>query len=143
MPQNKNGEGLATAQLRQAKIVLPPGLTVNPSLANGLGACSAQQIGYTGPASERQLLRYDLPPVNFSGSFTVSYGGQSTAPIAATASRAEVTAALEGLPGLAGNISLSGAQGGWMVNFGRRPGGHRRRPAERHRHRKPQPEASP
>jgi hypothetical protein len=117
-PQNKNAEGLATAQLRQAKITLPAGLTINPSLANGLGACSTQQIGYTGPASERQLLRYDLPPGAFSGSFTVTYSGQSTGPIAATASRAEVTAALEGLPGLAGNISLSGATGGWMVNFG-------------------------
>ena len=118
MPQNKNAEGLATAQLRQAKIALPPGLTINPALANGLGACSTEQIGYAGPASERQLLRYGLPPGNYSGSFTVSYAGQSTAQIAATASRAELTAALEGLPGLAGNISLSGAQGGWMINFG-------------------------
>jgi hypothetical protein len=117
MPQSKNSEAPATAQLRQAKISLPPGLTINPSLANGLGACSTQQIGYTGPASERQLLRYDLPPGNFSGSFTVSYGGATSAPIAATASRAQVTAAIEALPGLQGNIFLSGAQGGWMVNF--------------------------
>jgi hypothetical protein len=117
MAQNKNSEVGAAAQLRQAKIALPAGLTVNPSLANGLGACSPGQIGYQGPASERQLLRYDLPPVVFSGSFTVSYGGASTAPIAATADRAEVAAAIESLPGLAANITLSGAQGGWMVNF--------------------------
>ncbi len=117
VPQNKNGEGLAAAELRKTKITLPQGLTLNPSLANGLGSCSAQQIGYTGPSNERQLLRYDLPPGAYSGSFTVSFGGQTTAPISALATRSEVTEAIEGLPGLAGNVAISGAQGGWLVNF--------------------------
>ena len=117
VPQNKDAEGLAVAHLRQVKFMLPAGLTVNPSAANGLGSCSASQIGFTGLSNERQLLRYDLPPVKFSGSFVVNFNGQSTAPIAATASRSEVTQALETLPGLAGNVSLRGSQGGWIVEL--------------------------
>lgn len=117
VPQNKDAEGLAAAHLRQVKFMLPGGLTVNPSAANGLGSCTAGQIGFTELSNERQLLRYDLPPVKFSGSFVVNFNGQNTAPIAATASRSEVTQALETLPGLAGNVSLRGSQGGWIVEL--------------------------
>ncbi|HUC00115.1 MAG TPA: hypothetical protein VMS11_09850 [Solirubrobacterales bacterium] len=117
LPQNQDAEGSAVAHLRTARVALPAGLAINPAAANGLGACSLGQIGYAGVASERQILRYDLPPVTFSRSFTVSYGGTSTAPILATATRAQVTAALETLPGLAGNVSLAAAQGGWIVSF--------------------------
>jgi hypothetical protein len=115
--QNQDADGAAAGHLRSARIVLPAGLELNPAAANGLGTCGPEQIGLAAAANERQLLRYDLPPVNFSGTFTVSYGGHTTAPIAATASRAAVTAALETLPGLAGNVSLSGAKGGWVVAF--------------------------
>ncbi len=45
IPQNQDVEGTATAQLKQAVVTLPPGLVVNPSSANGLGACSPAQIG--------------------------------------------------------------------------------------------------
>jgi hypothetical protein len=117
IPQNQDPEGSAAAQLRTARLTLPPGLTVNPAAAGGLGACTPAQIGWTGVASERQLLRYDLPPVNFSGTFTVSFAGQSTAPVSATASAAEVRAAIETLPGLGGNVAVGGARGGWVVSF--------------------------
>ena len=117
IPQNEDSDGNAEAELRQSKIILPPGLTINPSSANGLAACTPGQIGYTGRSNERQLLRYDLPPLTVSGSFVVEYGGQSTAPISATAKRDEVAAAIETLPGLAGNIEVSGAPGGWIVTF--------------------------
>jgi hypothetical protein len=117
VPQNKDAEGLAAAHLRKVKFMLPAGLTVNPSSANGLGSCTAAQIGFTELSNERQLLRYDLPPGRFSGSFIVTFKGQSTAPIAATASRSEVTQALETIPGLAGNVSVSGSQGGWIVEL--------------------------
>jgi hypothetical protein len=117
IPQNQDPEGSASGQLRSARVVLPAGLAVNPAAAGGLGACSPGQIGLLAPANARQLLRYDLPPVNFSGTFTVSYGGHTTTPIPATASRAAVAAALETLPGLAGNVAVSGAKGGWVVTF--------------------------
>ncbi len=99
------------------RINLPAGLDVNPAVANGLGTCSEQQIGLIDPTNERQLLRYDLPPINFSGSFAVTSGGQSTAPISAAATSAQVAAAIEKLPGLAGNIRVGGARGGWVVTF--------------------------
>ena len=117
IPQNQDPEGGATAHLRSAKVIFPAGLDVNPSAANGLGTCSPGQIGMVAASDEHQLLRYDMPPVNFSGSFTVGFAGRSTAPISATATRAQVAAAIETLPGLAGNVSIGGAQGGWTVAF--------------------------
>jgi hypothetical protein len=117
IPQIQDPEGSASAQLRSVRINLPAGLNVNPAAANGLSACSEDQIGLTASSDERQLLRYDLPPINFSGSFTVTRGGQSTAPISATATSAQVAAAIETLPGLAGNIKVGGARGGWVVTF--------------------------
>jgi hypothetical protein len=47
VPQNEDAEGRAEANLRDAIVTLPPGLVVNPSSANGLGACTAAQIGLT------------------------------------------------------------------------------------------------
>lgn len=117
VPQNQDPEGSASAQLRTTRLTLPPGLAVNPSAAGGLGACSPAQIGLAAPANERQLLRYDLPPINFSGTFTVNFNGNATAPISATASAAQVRAGIEALPGLAGNVAVAGAKGGWIVSF--------------------------
>jgi hypothetical protein len=117
LPQIQDPEGSASAQLRSVRINLPAGFDVNPAVANGLGTCSEQQIGLVDSANERQLLRYDLPPINFSGSFTVSRGGASTASISAAATSAQVAAAIETLPGLAGNIRVGGARGGWVVTF--------------------------
>jgi len=39
---------IATAHLKDTTVTLPPGLVVNPASANGLGACSPAQFGYTG-----------------------------------------------------------------------------------------------
>ncbi len=47
VPQNRDQEGLATAHLKDAVVTLPAGLTVSPSVANGLQACSPEQIGLT------------------------------------------------------------------------------------------------
>lgn len=49
VPQNEDPEGLATPDLRDAVVTLPPGLTLNPSSAAGLKGCSPTQIGLTTP----------------------------------------------------------------------------------------------
>ena len=45
-PQNlDNPDGLANAQLKDVKVTLPEGMTINPGSADGLQACSDQQLG--------------------------------------------------------------------------------------------------
>jgi hypothetical protein len=55
IPQDVKSEGIedpngrASADLRDTKVALPPGLVVNPALASGLAACSAPQMELHGP----------------------------------------------------------------------------------------------
>jgi hypothetical protein len=114
IPQNQDASAKATATLRDTSVMLPPSLDVNPSSANGLAACSAAQIGFTGSGDEKQTLSY-RPALAVS--FVVSDGGQSTPPIAAKAGAAQVKGAIESLPGLAGNIGVTGSPGSWTVSF--------------------------
>jgi hypothetical protein len=53
IPQNENPTGLAEADLKDAVVALPQGVTVNPSSANGLQACSPAQIELNGPQPAR------------------------------------------------------------------------------------------
>jgi hypothetical protein len=46
IPQHAGAEEAATATLREARVSLPQGMSINPSAANGLQACSAGQVGY-------------------------------------------------------------------------------------------------
>jgi len=46
VPQTNGIDEKATANLRKAVVTLPEGLVLNPSAANGLGSCSAAQIGF-------------------------------------------------------------------------------------------------
>jgi hypothetical protein len=48
VPQQEdlNGAGLASSNIRNIRVLLPPGFTTNPSSADGLQACSESQIGY-------------------------------------------------------------------------------------------------
>jgi hypothetical protein len=49
IPQEQGVAGLAESDLREAVVRLPAGLTVSPSAANGLGACTPAQVGLTTP----------------------------------------------------------------------------------------------
>jgi uncharacterized repeat protein (TIGR01451 family) len=48
VPQQQGVESLATPPLKEAVVTLPEGLRVNPSSANGLAACSEEQVGWQG-----------------------------------------------------------------------------------------------
>ncbi|HEV3070521.1 MAG TPA: hypothetical protein VGY76_03735 [Solirubrobacteraceae bacterium] len=48
IPQNTEPAGLASGELRNAVVTLPAGMVVNPSVANGLSACSPAQIDLAG-----------------------------------------------------------------------------------------------
>jgi hypothetical protein len=45
LPQSEDPGTLATPPLRSASVSLPTGLSLNPSVASGLGACSEAQVG--------------------------------------------------------------------------------------------------
>lgn len=47
VPQDESYEHLAESNLKDARVVLPTGISVDPSSANGLGACSPSQVGLT------------------------------------------------------------------------------------------------
>lgn len=56
---------LATSDLKKAVVSLPAGLSVNPSSANGLQACSEDQVGYLGSNfSLPNPMRFNEDPVN-------------------------------------------------------------------------------
>jgi hypothetical protein len=46
IPQSETPKALATSDLRDATVTLPEGMTISPSAADGLDACSAAQVGF-------------------------------------------------------------------------------------------------
>lgn len=53
LPQTNSADQLATADLRDARVTFPQGVTINPSSATGLASCSVAEIdlGSTSPAT--------------------------------------------------------------------------------------------
>jgi hypothetical protein len=51
VPQNEDPNGLAEADLQNVSVTLPAGMEVSPSAANGLEACSEEQLGVSGSGS--------------------------------------------------------------------------------------------
>jgi hypothetical protein len=58
--------GLAESELQETTVTLPEGVQLNPSAANGLQACSEQQVGYQGPAGTDPFARSAPQPLRFS-----------------------------------------------------------------------------
>jgi hypothetical protein len=56
---------LGTSDLKKTVVTLPPGLTLNPSAANGLASCSEAQVGYRGSNFPMPTpIRFDEAPVS-------------------------------------------------------------------------------
>ena len=119
MPQNETLGGLGDANLRNAVVTLPAGMSANPAFAGGREACSPEQVGLQARSSEKQAITIERPAAN---TFTLEYEENSepreTAPLPADASAASVQETLEGLPGIgAGNVEVSEVAGGWEVQL--------------------------
>jgi len=61
-PQEGSYEGIATANLKNASVTLPAGLSINPSSANGQSACSVAQVGLTTPVGQAAPIHFDETP---------------------------------------------------------------------------------
>jgi hypothetical protein len=46
IPQDETPNGLSTSTMKSAVVTLPEGMTINPSAADGLEACSAAEVGF-------------------------------------------------------------------------------------------------
>jgi hypothetical protein len=60
LPQTETVGTNATPALKDTTIVFPPGMTVDPSSADGLGTCSLAQIGWQGHAPAQPGELYDF-----------------------------------------------------------------------------------
>ena len=96
VPQNVGPEAINTADIDDAHVTLPEGLTLDPSAAHGLAACTAAQAGLEQvrpgvrptapvacPAASKVAsvsIETDLPPGSLAGS--VYLGSPTGAPIA-------------------------------------------------------------
>ena len=69
IPQQEtlNAEGLAVSDPRNTNVVLPEGVTINPSAADGLLSCSLALAGFTG--------EQELDPVSEPGARTATFTG--------------------------------------------------------------------
>jgi hypothetical protein len=61
-PQENQFEGRSTANLKDTEVLLPEGLVVNPSSADGLAACSPAQIGLKTAVGDSHAHFTETPP---------------------------------------------------------------------------------
>jgi hypothetical protein len=105
---------LRMADIRKAAVTLPEGVSINPSVADGIGTCSEAQVGLD--PNERQIV--DVGGAR--GPVTLAFSGESTEQLPDGATASEVETALQALPRLRNaTVSVAGRRGGpWQVDFG-------------------------
>jgi uncharacterized repeat protein (TIGR01451 family) len=62
VPQGLNPEGLATSGLREASVVLPEGVSINPGQATGLAACTPAEENLPVGEEDGEKEAFDGPP---------------------------------------------------------------------------------
>ena len=113
VPQNAGSGEINTADIQDAHVTLPEGLTLNPAAAHGLEACSAAQIGIgtrnpvscpAGSILGSVVLETDLPPGSLTGNVYLASpgGGPITGPpftiyLVAQNTNLDVSVRLQGL----------------------------------------------
>jgi uncharacterized repeat protein (TIGR01451 family) len=55
---------ICQSDMRDAEVTLPEGMSVNPSSAGGLGACSPGEIGLSTPVGQSSPIHFDKSPVS-------------------------------------------------------------------------------
>ncbi len=75
-PQNTDPDGLSEAHLKDVVLTLPPGMTVNPASANGLGTCSPAQVGLSSPVGQPKAVfdgnAVSCPPASKLGTVQIN-----------------------------------------------------------------------
>jgi hypothetical protein len=64
VPQEESFDTRAQSTLKDTTVALPEGLVINPAEANGLGACSAAQLGLTTPVGQESPVRTTAEPAS-------------------------------------------------------------------------------
>ncbi len=112
VPQHAGATEINTADIRDAHVTLPEGLTLNPSAARGLQACTAAQIaiGSSAPVScpaASQIgtvaIETDLPPNSLTGNVYLG------SPSGATITGPPFTIYLDAESGLGVSVRLKGS----------------------------------
>jgi hypothetical protein len=131
VPQNAGASQINTADMQDAHVTLPEGLTLNPSAAHGLEACTPGEIGIgtrndvACPAGSRigsVALETDLPPGSLTGS--VYLGGPAGKPITDPPFTIYLVAEDKGLDvsvRLEGSVSPNPQSGRLEVTFAHNP----------------------
>jgi len=128
IPQNDNPTGLAEANLKKAVIVLPPGVVISPAAADGLEACTLEEIGLGNgntpncpAASKVGAVEIDIPLLRQPLDGSVYLAQQDANPFGSLLAL-YLTAEAEGvLIKLAGHVSLNPVTGQLTTTFDENP----------------------
>ncbi len=114
LAQNETLASLGAANLRDASVTFPAGMSLNPAAAGGREACSPAQVGLEGP-EEKQSIVIERPVTD---TFTLALDGHQTEAIEADADAETLQQELERLPGIgAGGVSVAQISGGYEVQL--------------------------